>query len=140
MKSFKHITITALTVVGLFSAVLYTSCSKSTTAPDAAYLGAYSTTETCNPSVTQPTFSNTITSSSTSNSTIVISNFGASGNSVTGTVSGNSVTLSPTTFNTSTGGSYTVNGNGTLNGNILTIYYNFSNGVSYTCTDVMTKQ
>jgi len=141
MQFMRHISLTVVLTLSVFSMVTYTACSKKDSAsPTQAYAGTYKVTEACNPSLSSSGgFTDIVTQSGTSNNEIVFSNIGGSNEPITGTVSGNNVTLSATTFTTQYG-SITVTGSGTLTGSILTVTFNIAGAVSAACTDVMTKQ
>lgn len=137
MKLFRHIATTALITVGLFSAVTYTSCSKSEDAANAKFVGTYSATETCTPPLSGTGWTSQITASSAGSNMIVIDNFGDSGASVTATVTSSGGVTIPTVVVSGA----TVAGSGSLSGNTLTIVYSISGG-SYTgnCTQTLIKQ
>lgn len=167
MKLFRQIALSALVTVGIFSAVLYTSCSKDAckgvtcnnggtcsggtctcttgykgvhcdTTWNAAIIASYSISETCTPPTTGGTYNSAITASSTNTTTgFIISNFGNSGGSATGTVDANGNITIPA--QTVSGVAVTVS-QATITGNVLTITYAFTSGTAYTCTMIMTKQ
>jgi len=135
MKVFRHIAVTAMVTLGAFTAVTYTSCSKSEAA-NAKFVGTYSSTEVCSPPDNSGTWTSSISASSTGDNAIVIGNFGNSGSSVTASVSGSNITIPTTTIGTAV-----TSGSGVLSGNSLTISYTLTNGVTnYTCTMTMVKQ
>lgn len=145
MRVFRHIAVTALATLGIFSAVTYTSCTKSSTPANQQFLGTYSATENCSPATSSGTWASVITASSTGDNGVVISNFDNSGASVSGTVSGNNLTIPSTPVNI-TGATGTVSGSGTISGNTLTINYvatiTLTGGSpqTYTCAMAMVKQ
>jgi len=104
----------------------------------AKFIAAYSVSESC----TSGNYSYNITSatSATNVSTIVISNFGDYGVSVTATVAGSSLTIANQSV-TISGAAASFSGSGQLSGNILTITYTIAVGTdSDTCTMTCTKQ
>ena len=104
------------------------------------YLGNYNTAETCVGSTAIGNFSNTITQGADA-FTLSISNFGDSGAFGTATIStAGTVTIASQTI-TISGNAITVTGDGTYADGKLTIHYTGTGGgVSFDCTDVMTKQ
>lgn len=119
------------------TALLAPGCKKDKEDERLQFLGTYSVVENC-PSFGVNNFDMTVTSSATAENAVVISNFGDFGVSVTGTVSGNNLTIPLQTL-TAQGAALNVSGSGTINGLSLTISYTFSLGsqgesCSMTCT------
>lgn len=113
---------------------LASSCKKDEDLARQKFLGSYNVIENC---IITGIFSYTINinESSTNSNAIVINNFGDFGINITATVSGNSFS-----FN-STLNSAAVAGSGSISGNILTITYTLSDGLSAeSCTKTCTKQ
>jgi hypothetical protein len=85
------------------------------------------------------TYQITITTSSAGVDRVIINNFGGYGVSVSGTVSGSSISI-PTQQVDVQGTAGTFSGSGQLSGNIMTITYTISSGSSSeTCTKTCTK-
>jgi hypothetical protein len=98
----------------------------------------YSVSEVCGS--TNSTFDIVVSESSSADYTLLISNFADVFNaSVIATVSQDDITIADQEPD---GDNYTVSGNGTINGNTLTISYTVVNnlGVSTTCNATATKQ
>jgi hypothetical protein len=164
MKLFRQIALSAFVTLSAFAAITYTSCSKDAcsgvtcnnggtcsggnctcttgykgvhcdTTWNMAIIASYNITETCTPPVSGNTYNSTITASSTTpGSAFIISNFGNSGASATGTIDANGNITIPS--QTISGQTLTVS-QATLTGNVLTITYTIP---GYTCTMTMTKQ
>ena len=97
------------------------------------FIGTYSTNETC--TFSSDSYTLTITESSSDKTKVVIFNIYGSGESVTGTVSGSSVTFNQTVQGAN------VSGTGTLSGSTITINYSVSvSGNSDNCTATGIKQ
>jgi hypothetical protein len=97
------------------------------------FIGSYSTTETCTSG--SDSYTVTISESSSDKTKIVILNLWDAGESVTGTVSGNTVT-----FNQTNQG-FNFSGTGTISGTTLTINYSLSGGGFVdNCTATAIKQ
>ncbi len=104
----------------------------------AKFLSAYNVTEAC-PSGNY-NYQITITTSSSGVDRVIINNFGGYNVSVSGSVSGSSLTIPNQQINVQ-GTAATFSGSGQLSGNILTISYTISSGSSSeTCTKTCTKQ
>ncbi|MFN8298743.1 MAG: hypothetical protein U0T75_06520 [Chitinophagales bacterium] len=102
------------------------------------YISNYSVTETCQLSGAVGPYTAEITKSSTDILKIFLNNFGdfSSVISITATVDGNNITIPAQTVS-----GYTINGSGSLSGNVLSISYTVSaGGTSETCTATWTKQ
>ena len=99
--------------------------------------GVYTATEDCQPPLTggPSSWSSTVSTSSSDETRIVISNFGNSSTNVTAQVDKNAITIDATTI-----GTRNVTGTGTVNGSTLTINYQLSGTPSYSCTMTMTLQ
>lgn len=167
MKLFRQIALSAMVTVGVFGAIIYTSCTKDAckdvvcnnggtcsggtctcaigykglhcdTANNYALLATYSVTETCTPPVTGNTYNCTIANSTTNpNAGFTISNFGNSGATLNGTIDASGNITIPA--QTASGVTVTIS-QAVLTGNVLTITYSFTAaGTSYTCTKIMTK-
>lgn len=166
MKSIRNIALSAFLTIGAFTMVTFTSCdpdackdvvcnnggtcvngncdcltgyegSNCSTVSAASLPGTYTGTESCQPPLSSSSsWSSTLTQSSNDETKVVISNFGDSGTNVTGQVNKNAITLDATAI-----GSYTVTGTGTINGNVITINYDLSGGVTpRSCTMTLTLQ
>lgn len=97
------------------------------------FIGTFSTNETC--TFSSDSYPMTVTESSTDKTKVIIFNIYGAGESITGTVSGSTVT-----FNQTVSGS-NVSGTGTLSGSTLTINYSITeSGVVETCTAIGIKQ
>ncbi len=141
MRSFRQITSAAIVTLGIFSAVTYTACSKTTADANAQFLGTYTANESCNPTVTGSGWTSAITASSAGANSIVISNFGGSSQSVTATVTSNGTLTIPTSTITSGTTVSTVSGSGSISNNTITIVYTLTNtSYSGTCTQTLIKQ
>lgn len=149
MTTLRKVALGALLTVSAFSAVTLTSCNKSDSSCATGYtgskcdstysdkyVGVYSVTETANGAANPPSFSCTVTKSSTTPATMItISNFGNSGVAVNGTVDNlGTITIPTTTIS----GSITTSGSGTLTGKNISITYTIS-GNSTIYVDAMTR-
>ena len=104
----------------------------------AKFLSVYNVTESC-PSGNF-SYQSTISTSSAGADRVIVSNFGGYGVSVSGTVSGSSLSI-PNQQVDVQGTAATFSGSGQLSGNILTVTYTVSSGSnSETCTQTCTKQ
>ena len=128
-----------LLLLGIYTTFTAFSCKKEKTPDRDKFLATYAVVEPC--SSGNYTYSSSITTSSTSESEVLISNFGDFGESVRGTVSGSNLTIATQTLN-SGGTAVTINGgSGAINGNILTINYAYSVATdSENCSMNCTKQ
>ncbi len=102
-----------------------------------AFIGTYNnSTDNC---ISGTSFNMTIDEGAGSTNQITINNFGGFGSSIsiTGTVSGSSVTLQSGALG---GGISLLSGSGAISGNILTINYTYDEGgFEFTCTITGTK-
>lgn len=119
------------------SVLFFTGCQKENEPDRDKFLGAYSVVDNC-PTFGVSNFEIAISESAVSNTSVVISNFGGFAASVTGTVSGNTLTIPQQTV-TFQGAALGLNGTGSLSGLSLIISYSFSIGgqgenCSMTCT------
>jgi hypothetical protein len=104
----------------------------------AKFIAAYSVSESCTSG--NYTYNITAATSATNISSIVVSNFGDYGVSVTGTVDGSTLTFASQSV-TISGSAASISGSGQLSGSILTITYTIVAGTeSDTCTMTCTKQ
>lgn len=132
MRVFRHIASCALLTVALVGTLFMSSCSKSSNWGD-KFIGAYNGHEIC--SAGTDDYTATISSTSTPDMTITLQNIYGQGFSATCTKTGDqtfsfSGSQSPATYS----------GNGTLNGNQLTIVYTIANATtSNSCTFVGNK-
>lgn len=100
----------------------------------AEFLGTYNVSESCTSG--NYTYSITVSTSSSGVTSVIISNFGDYNVNVTGTVSGNALTIASQSVG---GGQF--QGSGQISGNILTISYTVTAGTSTdSCTMTCTKQ
>ncbi|RMG73396.1 MAG: hypothetical protein D6722_03820 [Bacteroidetes bacterium] len=101
------------------------------------FIATYQVNESC-PSG-NITFQITVTASASAENAVIINNLGDFGQSVTGTVNGNSISI-PNQNISSGGFALSVNGSGSINGDLLIINYtyNFSGG-GESCTMNCTK-
>jgi hypothetical protein len=103
------------------------------------FLASYNVSESCNVSGNF-NYIMTISTSATGVSSVVLNNFFGVGASVTGNVSGTSITIPSQIVNVNSIGT-TFSGSGQVNGNILTLSYTIVVGAdSETCTATCTKQ
>ena len=150
MATLRKVALSVLLSVSAFSAVTMTSCTKDSTKVcnsgyygancDSTfadkYLGTYSVTETKDGAANPPSFSCTISrSSSEPAKSIVISNFGNSGVAVTATVDNSGNITVPTTNITTT---KTTSGTGLLTGKNISLTYTIS-GSATIYVDAMTR-
>jgi len=133
MKVFRHIALCAILTLGLFTMFSLTSCSKTSTPWGNKFVGAYTGHETC--SAGSDDYTATLSSTSTPDMTITLQNIYGQGFSATCTKTGDQTF----TFSGSQSAA-TFSGNGTLNGNQLTIVYTISTAtVSNSCTFIGNK-
>lgn len=103
------------------------------------FLASYQVSESCNVSGNF-NYTLTINTSATGITNVVVNNFYGVGATVTGTVSGSSITIPSQLVNVNSTG-YTFSGSGQVTGNILTLSYTVVVGTdSETCTATCTKQ
>lgn len=134
----KHFT-AFLTVLLAMSALFLSSCEKESEPDRDKFLGAYSVVDNC-PSFGVSNFDISISESAVSNTSVVISNFGGFGVSVTGSVSGNTLNIPQQTV-TFQGAALGLSGTGSLSGLSLIISYSFSiGGAGETCSMTCTKR
>lgn len=158
MKSVKQIAFAALLTMGAFGAVTMVSCSKDDdTGCPAGYegsdcktlmvtkfVGNYTVNESCSATGAVGPYAATISASSTSNVTILLTNFGDFNATITlsGTVNGTNLTIAEQTvsgYKISGNGTYVADGTG--NGGTLTINYSVSGATdAETCTATWVKQ
>jgi len=102
------------------------------------FIGQYDVAETC-PSGNFSYAINIVTSSASENG-VIINNFGEFGQPVNGTISGSNITI-PSQNISVQGVAITLDGSGSITGNLLTINYTFNvSGAGQTCTKNCTKQ
>lgn len=126
-----------LAIVGL---LVVAGCKKDKTLDREKFLATYAVVENC-PSTGTDNYDIIITASSTGDNGVIISGFyGVAGLTVTGTVSGNTLTIPQQTVNVQ-GTGVTISGSGTLTGNTLTATYTLTVGpLSETCSMTCTKR
>ena len=104
------------------------------------FLSSYSVSDACSASGAV-TYSVTISASSTEETKVLISNFWDNfTNPVVASVDGNAITIASQTPDND---GFAVSGNGTINGNVITLNYSVvdnSNGDSDVCNGTFTKQ
>ncbi|MBS1688492.1 MAG: hypothetical protein JSS96_07190 [Bacteroidetes bacterium] len=133
MRVFRHIASCALLTVGLAGTLFMSSCSKDSAKWGDKFVGSYNGHETC--TTGSDDYTATISATSTPDMTITLQNIYGQGFSATCTKTGDqtftfSGSQSPATFT----------GNGTLNGNQLTVVYTISTAtVSNSCTFIGNK-
>ena len=129
----------SLSTLLFMSFLIAPGCKKDKEDDRLQFLGTYSVVENC-PSFGVNNFEMAITTSASSENSVIISNFGDFTVSVTGTVSGNNLTI-PQQTQTVQGTALNVSGSGTINGLSLTISYTFSLGSQgESCSMVCTKK
>jgi hypothetical protein len=117
----------------LFIILVFTSCSKDKTPDRNKFFGTYDVSENCDSG--NYSFSITITESSSSANAIIINNFGNFNINIRATVSGSNISI-----NDNKNGVDFV-GNGSINGNTLSIEYTASaGGNGDNCTKICKKQ
>ena len=100
----------------------------------AEFIATYNVSEACTSG--NYTYSSSVQTSTTAVTSVLITNFGDYGVNVTGTISGNNVTIANQTVD-----GLTFSGSGQISGTILTITYNVSDGqATDDCTMTCTKQ
>jgi hypothetical protein len=102
------------------------------------FLAQYSVTEAC-PSGNY-SFNMNIAASTTADDAVILNNLGDFGQAVNGTVSGTSITI-PNQNISDQGFTISINGSGSINGNLLIINYSYDfSGTGETCSMNCTKQ
>lgn len=102
------------------------------------FIGQYNVAESCPSGNFDYTMN--VVSSASADDAIIINNFGGSGQPVNATVTTDAVSV-PSQNITANGVVISVNGTGSIAGNVLTINYTYNvNGIGETCTATGTKQ
>ena len=133
MKKASHYLIMPFLLLAV--AISTTSCEKDETPSRDKFLGTYDVVENCGLSGLD-NYTITISESANADNEVVITNLYAFGGSLTGTVSGNNITI-PSQI----AGNLTFSATGSISGDVLSLTFDVSDGMnSDTCTAECTKQ
>lgn len=132
VKSSLVVALLALTTVGI------QSCKKDSDPDRDKFFGSYTSTSPC---VATASWTTAISTSSTGDENIVISNLGGSGLTVTATVSGDGFVIASQTATDTDGDTWTISGSGTISGTSITapIIYTFGTS-TFTCSESWVKK